>query len=136
VQSYGEKLLFSQKSSYNKYTNEKKVLTSNEKEGEKMNVFMDDTRPAPYQYMLAITVEESLSLVRQHDVEILSLDYNMGVKKPNGLDFVEAFCREGLYAKEIHIHSDDVIGVMKMTERLRIAKEKGEINAGILVRRV
>ncbi|GGE71125.1 cyclic-phosphate processing receiver domain-containing protein [Priestia taiwanensis] len=101
-----------------------------------MNIFMDDTRPAPYKYMLAHTVEEALAFIRANEVDIVSLDYNMGFRRLNGFDFVEMFCKEGLYVKEIHLHSDDVIGVMKMKERLCVAKENGQIDRRIVVRRV
>ncbi len=49
--------------------------------------------------MSATTVECALQMVRDYDVNILSLDYNMGWGAKNGLDFVEAFCTEGLYVK-------------------------------------
>jgi predicted nuclease with RNAse H fold len=58
----------------------------------------------------------------------------MGFRKLNGLDIVEKFCKEGLYVKEIHFHSDDMIGVMKMRERFRVAKDKREIDREIIVK--
>ncbi|MFX3623026.1 MAG: cyclic-phosphate processing receiver domain-containing protein [Ectobacillus sp.] len=100
-----------------------------------MNIFMDDSRLCPYGFTEAASVEEALELVRKHDVDILSLDYNMGFRKQNGLDFVNAFCQEGLFAKEIHLHSNDMIGKHYMEERLKRAKEKGEIAASIQIKR-
>jgi hypothetical protein len=100
-----------------------------------MNVYMDDLRPCPYGFILAETVEEALQLVRQHSVEVLSLDYNMGFRKPNGLDFVQAFCKEGLFAEEIRIHSDDIIGARYMEERLKLAKIRGEVASAIRIKR-
>ncbi len=76
-----------------------------------MNVYMDDRRPCPYGFVLAETVEQALWLVRTNEVSVLSLDYNMGFRKKNGLDFVNAFCQEGLFVKEIQLHSNDIIGV-------------------------
>lgn len=43
-----------------------------------MKVYMDDQRPCPSGYVLVTTVEEAVKIVRDHDVSILSLDYNMG----------------------------------------------------------
>ena len=56
-----------------------------------MNVYMDDQRSCPYGYVLATTVESALQIVRDNEVNIISLDYNMGWRQKSGLDFVEAF---------------------------------------------
>lgn len=101
-----------------------------------MNVYMDDQRTCPFGYVLATTVECALQIVRGHDVNILSLDFNMGWRQSNGLDFVNAFCKEGLYVKEIHLHTNDVIGMHKMKQRIERGKEQGEIEAHIIVKNV
>ncbi|QUG83140.1 cyclic-phosphate processing receiver domain-containing protein [Bacillus nitratireducens] len=93
-----------------------------------MNVYMDDQRSCPYGYVLVTTVESALRMVRDNDINIISLDFNMGWRKKSGLDFVEAFCREGLYANEIHLHTNDVIGMHQMKQRIERGKEEGEIN--------
>ena len=48
------------------------------REGVKMNVYMDDQRSCPFGYVSATTVECALQMVRNYDVNILSLDFNMG----------------------------------------------------------
>ncbi|MED2182409.1 cyclic-phosphate processing receiver domain-containing protein [Bacillus wiedmannii] len=101
-----------------------------------MNVYMDDQRSCPYGYVPATTVECALQMVRDYDVNILSLDFNMGWEKRNGLDFVEAFCKEGLYVNEIHLHTNDVIGMHKMKQRINKGKEEGEINPHLVVKYV
>ncbi|GLV65295.1 hypothetical protein Bmyc01_39640 [Bacillus mycoides] len=101
-----------------------------------MNVYMDDQRSCPYGYVLATTVESAMQIVRNHDVNILSLDFNMGWRQGNGLDFVETFCKEGLYVHEIHFHTNDVIGLHKMKQRIERGKAKGEIEAHIIVKYV
>ncbi len=65
------------------------------REESKMNVYMDDQRSCPFGYVPATTVECALQMVQDYDVNILSLDFNMGWGAKNGLDFVEAFCTEG-----------------------------------------
>lgn len=99
-----------------------------------MNIYMDDQRPIPYGFTGTTCVEEALQLVRNHAVHILSLDYNMGWRRRNGLDFVEVFCKEGLCADEIHIHTDDPIGRRYMLERLLQAKRDGEIDVDIKIK--
>ncbi|PEX89212.1 cyclic-phosphate processing receiver domain-containing protein [Bacillus cereus] len=101
-----------------------------------MNVYMDDQRSCPFGYILATTVESAIQIVRDCEVTILSLDFNMGWRQSNGLDFVDAFCEEGLYVKEIHFHTNDVIGMHKMRQRIERGKEQGEIEAHIIVKYV
>ncbi|PFR29083.1 hypothetical protein COK19_07510 [Bacillus cereus] len=99
-----------------------------------MNVYMDDQRPCPFGYMLVTTVEEAIKIVKEQDVNVLSLDYNMGWRQKNGLDFLEIFCTEGLYAKEIHLHTNDSIGMQYMLERINKGKEVREISSNIQVK--
>ncbi|MBJ8103941.1 MULTISPECIES: cyclic-phosphate processing receiver domain-containing protein [Bacillus cereus group] len=101
-----------------------------------MNVYMDDQRSCPYGYLLATTVESALQFVRINKVNILSLDFNMGWRQKNGAEFVEAFCREGLYVNEIHLHTNDVIGMHKMKQRIEKGKEQGEIDPHIVIKYV
>ncbi len=56
--------------------------------------------------------------------------------RKSGLDFVEAFCKEGLYVNEIHLHTNDVIGMHKMKQRIKKGKEEGEINPNLVVKYV
>ncbi|MFJ8527297.1 cyclic-phosphate processing receiver domain-containing protein [Bacillus sp. NPDC094106] len=99
-----------------------------------MNVYMDDQRTSPFGYTLATTVETALDFVRNNDVDILSLDFNMGWRQKNGLEFLEVFCTEGLYVKEVHLHTNDVIGMHHMLNRIKKGKEKGEIQSNIVVK--
>ncbi|EJS52709.1 hypothetical protein CN445_04230 [Bacillus cereus] len=101
-----------------------------------MNVYMDDQRSCPYGYVLATTVESALQFVRSNKVNILSLDFNMGWRQKNGAEFVEAFCTEGLYVNEIHLHTNDVIGMHQMKQRIERGKEEGEINPCIALKYV
>ncbi|MBE7102893.1 hypothetical protein FT637_07490 [Bacillus cereus] len=101
-----------------------------------MNVYMDDQRSCPYGYVLATTVESTLQIIRDNEVNIISLDYNMGWRQKSGLDFVEAFCREGLSVNEIHLHTNDVIGMHQMKQRIERGQEKGEINPYIALKYV
>ncbi|MGZ7148478.1 cyclic-phosphate processing receiver domain-containing protein [Bacillus sp. BC08] len=101
-----------------------------------MNVYMDDQRSCPYGYVLATTVESALQIVRDNEVNIISLDYNMGWRQKSGLDFVEVFCEEGLYVNEIHLHTNDVIGMHQMRKRIERGKEQEEIEASMTVKYV
>lgn len=96
-----------------------------------MKVFMDDMRCSESGFVLVRSVDEAIQLVRENSVEVLSLDYNMGFKKKNGLDFVEQFCKEGFFVPNIVIHSNDIIGARKMLEYFDRAKEEGLIREDI-----
>lgn len=100
-----------------------------------MNVYMDDQRSCPYGYVLATTVECALQMVRDYDVNMLSLDFNMGGEK-KWIRFCRSFCKEGLYVNEIHLHTNDVIGMHKMKQRINKGKEEGEINPNLVVKYV
>lgn len=43
-----------------------------------MHVFLDDYRACPKGFVLATNAEECLMLLREGDVDILSLDYELG----------------------------------------------------------
>ncbi|EOP27404.1 MULTISPECIES: cyclic-phosphate processing receiver domain-containing protein [Bacillus] len=101
-----------------------------------MNIYMDDQRGCPFGYVPATTVETALQFVRENEINIISLDFNMGWRQSNGFDFVNIFCKEGLYVKEIHFHTNDVIGMDKMKQRIEGGKEQGEIEASIIVKYV
>ncbi|PHB59438.1 cyclic-phosphate processing receiver domain-containing protein [Bacillus toyonensis] len=81
-----------------------------------MNIYMDDQRSCPFGYVPATTVETALEFVRENEVNI--------------------FCKEGLHVKEIHFHTNDVIGMDKMKQRIEGGKEQGEIEASIIVKYV
>ena len=50
--------------------------------------------------------------------------------------FCRSFCKEGLYVNEIHFHTNDVIGMHKMKQRMNKGKEEGEINPNLVVKYV
>ncbi|PED08961.1 cyclic-phosphate processing receiver domain-containing protein [Bacillus pseudomycoides] len=99
-----------------------------------MKVYMDDQRPCLFGYVLATTVETALNFLHNSDVDIISLDYNMGWRQENGLDFLEVFCTEGLYVQEIHLHTNDSIGMQYMLERINKGKATREISSNIQVK--
>lgn len=45
-----------------------------------------------------------------------------------------SFCTEGLYVQEIHLHTNDSIGMQYMLERINKGKETREISSNIQVK--
>ncbi|MFD4707665.1 cyclic-phosphate processing receiver domain-containing protein [Gottfriedia sp. NPDC058432] len=91
-----------------------------------MKLFIDDTRQVPYGFILAKSVEEALTQCKHQQFELISLDYNLGFRKENGLDFIKRFIKEGHYVPHINLHSDDSFGVFKMENEIKslIIEEK------------
>ncbi|MGG6311051.1 cyclic-phosphate processing receiver domain-containing protein [Paenibacillus macerans] len=83
-----------------------------------IHVYMDDFRRCPLGFTLARTVDECLELLRMTEVDILSLDYDMGPDEPTGTDVAAAMVREGLYPREIYLHTSSIYGKKSMYEIL------------------
>lgn len=57
-------------------------------------------------------------LLEECEVEVLSLDYDMGLSEPNGLEVVKEMVRRGLFANHIYLHSSSAMGRMEMYTHL------------------
>lgn len=87
-----------------------------------IHVYMDDFRRCPQGFTLARTVDECLELLRLTEVDILSLDYDMGPDEKTGTDMAAEMVREGLYPREIYLHSSSISGKRSMYEILYPSK--------------
>lgn len=84
-----------------------------------INVYLDDFRPCPKGFVLAKNVEECLELLSNFEVNILSLDHDLGIGEPTGYDLVKRMVEQGVYASEIYLHSSSAIGRTNMFELLQ-----------------
>lgn len=101
-----------------------------------MNVYVDDLRDCPEGFTIARTFEEAVGLLQQHEVDILSLDHDLGEDAegnllPTGYDLVKYFCEHGLRANKIYLHTDNPVGRENMYETLKGAKRRGFIDKDI-----
>ena len=71
-----------------------------------------------YTVYFAKTVEEAVSLYKEHDPGILFLDHALG-NKETGIDFVRTLPIEPMPMPSILLHSCDPIGAKKMFQELR-----------------
>lgn len=92
-----------------------------------INVFMDDYRKFPQGFTLARTTEECLLLLRECEVGVLSLDYDMGPGDYTGGEVARRIVREGLYPREIYLHTSSISGRKEMYEILYAAKPEGSL---------
>ena len=83
-----------------------------------INVYLDDFRPCPKGFVLARNIEECMTLLSNCKVDILSLDHDLGIGEPTGLDLVKKMVEKGYYANEIYLHSSSRSGRMNMYQLL------------------
>ena len=55
-------------------------------------------------------------MLRLTEVDILSLDYDMGPDEPNGTELAAAMVRERLFPREIYLHTSSMSGKKSMYE--------------------
>jgi len=101
-----------------------------------LKLFVDDTKPVPYGFILANSADEAISLCEQHHFEQISLDFNLGFRKKTGLDFMKEFIKRGFYVSHINIHSDDLIGVRYIIEEINLAIIEGKLNKEMMITRI
>lgn len=92
-----------------------------------INIFMDGYRKRPEGFTLARTTEECLLLLRECEVHILSLDYDMGPDDYSGDEVARRIVLEGLYPREIFLHTSSPAGRKVMYELLYAAIPEGTV---------
>lgn len=82
-----------------------------------MKVFLDDLREPPKDYVLARTYEECIELLKNNDVEILSLDHDLGTSY-TGYDVCLWLAENNIFIPNIYIHSANPVGQKNMIQLL------------------
>jgi hypothetical protein len=83
-----------------------------------IHLFLDDSRPCPKGFVHAKDANECILLLRECDVCVLSLDYNLGWNAPTGLDVARFIVTSGRYPERIYMHSSSAAGRRRMLETL------------------
>lgn len=83
-----------------------------------IHVYMDDIRRCPIGFTLVRSVDECIELLRLVEVDILSLDYDMGPDEKTGAEVAKVIATEGLYPREIFLHTSSMAGKKSMYEIL------------------
>jgi hypothetical protein len=89
---------------------------------EKISVFLDDIRKAPDGYVLTETIDECLNLLKNHDIEHLSLDHDLLNKTRDGTMLIEMMLDQRLFANRITIHSANATRGKGMYKSLKQAQ--------------
>lgn len=83
-----------------------------------MNVYMDDFRTCPRGFVLARSMDECLMLLEDYEIDILSLDYDLGWNEPNGADLARIMVQRKLFPRTIYLHSSSPYGRSAMYQIL------------------
>lgn len=102
----------------------------------KINMYLDDLRDCPEGFTVARTVEDAIRLFSEHEIHILSLDNDMGMRENGtlhlaGSDLVNHICEHGLRADKIYIHTDNSVERGYMYRGLLAAQRRGFIDSDI-----
>lgn len=87
-----------------------------------IHVYLDDLRPCPRNFTLARNVQECLLLLETCDVDILSLDHDLGwMTKETGMDVVMWLLQTRKFPKTIYIHTSSPMACKAMYQMLYTA---------------
>jgi len=97
-----------------------------------INIFMDDLRDCPDGFILVKTVSQLIYKLDElkeldQEVNIISLDHDLGENEPTGYDFVKYLIELGnydpsIYPKQIFLHTANGVGrdnMFKLLERYK-----------------
>ena len=102
-----------------------------------INLYVDDLRKCPEGWVLARNIAEAIPYIKSGDVNLLSLDHDLGESNgkllPTGYDLVKQFCEYGWEVKEIYLHTANPVGRENMYETLKASQRRGFISDEINV---
>lgn len=93
-------------------------------------VFLDDKRPAPKGFTLVKSAEQCIKSLEIEKIRLISLDYNLGRKKPTGYKVVKYMVSKKLFPEKIIIHSNSRHG-RNMMYRLLIRRKPQNVSVYI-----
>lgn len=101
-----------------------------------INLYVDDLRDCPTGFELARTMNEAISYFESFEINILSLDHDLGEDMngellPTGYDLVKWFCEQGWRVNKIYLHTDNPVGRENMYQTLLGARRRGFIDEDI-----
>ena len=79
-----------------------------------IHVYLDDYRPKPKGFVLARSIEECVLLLDTEEIDILSLDYDLGWGQPTGIEAALHIVATGRYPRRIYLHTSSPSGRMQM----------------------
>ncbi|CAM4282941.1 cell division protein FtsJ [Paenibacillus alkaliterrae] len=83
-----------------------------------IHVYLDDYRACPKGFVLASNAEECKQLIDLEEVDILSLDFDLGWAQPTGYEVVRHIVETGRYPERIYLHTSSAAGRIQMYHML------------------
>ncbi len=83
-----------------------------------IHVYLDDYRACPVGFVPASNAEECKQLISEEQIDILSLDYDLGWGQPTGYEVVRHIVETGRYPASIYLHTSSVAGRNQMYHAL------------------
>lgn len=91
-----------------------------------IHVYLDDLRPCPQGFTLAKNAKECILLLEEFDVDILSLDHDLGWSTvQTGMDVVVWLTQQRKFPQSIYIHTSSPSACTAMYQMLYSAKPDG-----------
>lgn len=84
-----------------------------------IHVYLDDFRKCPKGFVLAKNSEECKLLIDDEQIDILSLDFDLGWNQPTGMDVVRHLIATKKFPKRIFLHTSSLAGMQQMYAALR-----------------
>jgi len=96
-----------------------------------IHVYLDDFRACPTGFVLAKDASECKLLIDHEQIDILSLDYDLGWNQPTGYEVVAHLLLTRRFPKKIYLHTSSVYGKQHMYKALLEAIPDGvELTGG------
>ncbi|CAG7648210.1 cyclic-phosphate processing receiver domain-containing protein [Paenibacillus allorhizosphaerae] len=83
-----------------------------------IHIYLDDYRACPKGFVHARNAEECVMLLKAFEVDVLSLDYDLGWGQPNGMSVANYIVSSGNYPKRIYFHTSSSGGRQTMYQAL------------------
>ncbi len=90
-----------------------------------IHVYLDDLRPCPKGFVLARNAAECIELLGSCEVDILSLDHDLGWDEPTGYAVAQYIVESGRYPRDIYMHSSSAMGRSAMFQLLYPNRPEG-----------
>ncbi|WP_020616306.1 cyclic-phosphate processing receiver domain-containing protein [Paenibacillus daejeonensis] len=75
-----------------------------------IHVYLDDYRPTPTGFTAALDAASCITLINEQEIDVLSLDYDLGWGQPTGLEVVNHLVESGRYPRKIYLHTSSPSG--------------------------
>jgi len=84
-----------------------------------IHVYLDDYRLCPDGFVYARNADECKLLIDLEQIDILSLDYDLGWNEPTGYEVVRHLIAGGKFPRRIYLHTSSMYGRQQMYDALR-----------------